>query len=207
MVFEGVYRPGDRVRQDEIATELGVSRIPVREAIIALDREGWVTVEPHRGAFVRGIDADYVRDHYELYGLIFGLMAARVAERAGEAGRAEVVEAAREVAGSDGDDPREFNARNRHFLALLEERAAAPRLTSIARVMTSLVPGNFFRTVPGAIEGQREGVAAVADAIAASDPGGATDAFRTLLHGQGELVVDLLEQRGIFVEPTARARR
>ena len=78
MVFEGEYKPGDRVRQDEIAAELGVSRIPVREAIIALDREGWVTVEPHRGAFVRGIDADYVRDHYELYGLVFGLMASRV---------------------------------------------------------------------------------------------------------------------------------
>ena len=75
-----------------------MSRIPVREAIIALDREGWVTVEPHRGAFVRGIDADYVRDHYELYGLVFGLMASRVAEQADDAGRARLLAAAADVA-------------------------------------------------------------------------------------------------------------
>ena len=68
-----------------------IEAVGVREAIIALDREGWVTVEPHRGAFVRGIDADYVRDHYELYGLVFGLMASRVAERADDAGLARVL--------------------------------------------------------------------------------------------------------------------
>ena len=106
MVFDGEYKPGDRVRQDEIAAELGVSRIPVREAIIALDREGWVTVEPHRGAFVRGIDADYVRDHYELYGLVFGLLAARVAERADDAGLERLLADAAAVAVPPATTPR-----------------------------------------------------------------------------------------------------
>jgi DNA-binding GntR family transcriptional regulator len=198
MVFEGEYKPGDRVRQDEIAAELGVSRIPVREAIIALDREGWVTVEPHRGAFVRGIDADYVRDHYELYGLVFGLMASRVAERSDEAGRERVLVAAKAVASADAGDPGAFNDMNRAFLRTLEEVAAAPRLTSMARVMTSIVPGNFFRQVPGAIDSQRKGVAAAARAIRNGDADKAAAEFRTLLRGQGEAVVELLEARGIF---------
>ena len=198
MVFQGEYKPGDRVRQDEIAAELGVSRIPVREAIIALDREGWVTVEPHRGAFVRGIDADYVRDHYELYGLVFGLMASRAAERSDEPGRERVLVAAKAVASADAGDPRAFNDMNRAFLRTLEEVAAAPRLTSMARVMTSIVPGNFFRQVPGAIDSQRKGVAAVAKAIRNSDPDKAAAEFRTLLRGQGEAVVELREARGIF---------
>ena len=201
MIFAGEYKPGDRVRQDEIAAELGVSRIPVREAIIALDREGWVTVEPHRGAFVRGIDADYVRDHYELYGLVFGLMASRVAERADEEGRTRLRAAAAEVASADPSDPRAFNDRNRAFLATLEEVASAPRLSSMARVMTSIVPGNFFREIPGAIAGQRRGVAAVSTAIEADDPDRAAAEFRGLLRAQGEAVVGLLEARGIFTEP------
>jgi len=205
MVFQGEYKPGDRVRQDEIAAELGVSRIPVREAIIALDREGWVTVEPHRGAFVRGIDADYVRDHYELYGLVFGLMASRVAERADADGKARVLAAAKEVASVEPDDARTFNRRNRAFLAALEEVAAAPRLTSMARVMTSLVPGNFFGEVPGAIDGQRRGVAAVAKAIKAGTPDRAALEFRKLLQAQGEAVVQLLDDRGIFAAPTGPA--
>jgi DNA-binding GntR family transcriptional regulator len=203
MVFDGEYKPGDRVRQDEIAAELGVSRIPVREAIIALDREGWVTVEPHRGAFVRGIDPDYVRDHYELYGLVFGLMASRVAERSDDAGRARLLAAAAEVASSDPGDARAFNDRNRAFLRTLEEVAAAPRLTSMARVMTSIVPGNFFREIPGAVEGQRRGVAAVAAAIDARDPSAASAAFRDLLRSQGEAVVVLLDARGVFTPRSA----
>lgn len=197
MVFDGEYKPGDRVRQDEIVAELGVSRIPVREAIIALDREGWVTVEPHRGAFVRGIDADYVRDHYELYGLVFGLLAARVAERVDDAGIETLLADAAAVA-SAGEDPKAFNDRNRAFLVTLEEVARAPRLTSMARVMTSLVPGNFFREIPGAIDAQRAGVARVSEAIEARDPERASAEFRTLLRGQGEAVVALLESRGIF---------
>jgi DNA-binding GntR family transcriptional regulator len=205
MVFTGEYRPGDRVRQDEIAAELGVSRIPVREAIIALDREGWVTVEPHRGAFVRGIDADYVRDHYELYGLVFGLMAARVAERADADGRARVLDAAKVVAAADTADAKAFNDANRSFLRVLDEVASSPRLTSMARVMTSIVPGNFFREIPGAIDGQRKGIAAVARAVKAADPDAAAAAFATLLRAQGELVVDLLDERGLFAVPPATA--
>jgi DNA-binding GntR family transcriptional regulator len=198
MIFTGEYKPGDRIRQDEIAAELGVSRIPVREAIIALDREGWVTVEPHRGAFVRGIDADYVRDHYELYGLVFGLMASRAAEKADDDGRARLLAAAADVAAADPGDPRAFNNCNRAFLAVLEEVAAAPRLTSMARVMTSIVPGNFFREIPGAIVGQQRGVAEVAAAIEAGEPALAAAEFRSLLRVQGEAVVDLLDSRGIF---------
>src|SRR5215472_18022247 len=64
LIFDGVLKPGQRVPQDEIAHTLGISRIPVREALIALEREGWVTIEMHRGAFISAIDAQAVRDHY-----------------------------------------------------------------------------------------------------------------------------------------------
>src|SRR6478735_8310295 len=108
MVFDGEYKPGDRIRQDEIATDLGVSRIPVREAIIALDREGWVTVEPHRGAFVSGLDAEFIADHFELHGEIVGLLAQRVIERADDDQLGTVVDAATRVAGWEGTDLSEF---------------------------------------------------------------------------------------------------
>ncbi len=204
MVFNGEYRPGDRVRQDEIAAELGVSRIPVREAIIALEREGWVTVEPHRGAFVRGVDAAYVRDHYELYGLVHGLMASRVAERADDDGLRSVLAAAAAVAEAEAD-PAVFNAANRAFLQCLDEAAEAPRLSSMARVMTNVVPGNFFRQIPGAIETQRRGVAAAARALQARDGERARAELRELLRRQGEAVVALLTERGLFSPPVDRA--
>src|SRR5690242_10084762 len=81
LIFDGYLRPHDRVAQDATANVLGISRIPVREALIALEREGWVTIEPHRGAFVNELDEAAVRDHFELYGLTFGLAARRSIER------------------------------------------------------------------------------------------------------------------------------
>src|SRR6266550_2157189 len=75
MIFDGELHPGERVPQDDVAAMLGISRIPVREALIALEREGWVTIEMHRGAFVNALDARSVRDHYELFALVPDAMA------------------------------------------------------------------------------------------------------------------------------------
>lgn len=196
MVFDGDLRPGDRIPQDDIAATLGVSRIPVREAIIALDREGWVTIEPHRGAFVNGLDPGYVRDHYELFGLLFGLTATRVIERADDASLAGVLDAAAALLAAT--DPVAFNTANQTVLRLLNQVAASPRLASIARVMTNIVPGNFFVEVPGAIETQRRGVTTIADAMRARDAEVAAAAFHTMLRAQGEAVVQLLDARGLF---------
>jgi len=65
LIFDQHLRPGDRVPQDDVAQALGISRIPVREALIALEREGWITIEMHRGAFVNDLDEQAVRDHYD----------------------------------------------------------------------------------------------------------------------------------------------
>src|ERR1700761_6216364 len=81
LIFDGVLRQGDRVPQDAIAEVLGLSRVPVREALLSLEREGWGTIKPHRGAFISTLDESVVRDHYELYGHVYGFAAARAAKR------------------------------------------------------------------------------------------------------------------------------
>src|SRR5204862_5993193 len=110
LIFNGELRQGDRVRQDEIARRLGVSRIPVREAIIALDRAGWLTITPHRGAFVHGLDEDSLRDHYELLGLVYGLAARRAVDRAAREARARL-RAAQDALGA-ASTPEELHATN-----------------------------------------------------------------------------------------------
>src|SRR3954447_26746631 len=84
LIFEGRLRPGERIPQEQIAQALGVSRIPVREALIALEREGWVTIEMHRGAFINALDEQAVRDHYELFGLVYSFAARRARTRGGD---------------------------------------------------------------------------------------------------------------------------
>jgi DNA-binding GntR family transcriptional regulator len=196
MIFLGELKHGDRIRQDDIAAELGVSRIPVREAIIALDREGWVSIEPHRGAFVHGLDENSVRDHYELLGHIYALVARRAVAR----GDAEAVAALGDIVTvlKATDDPADFSAVVRTFWRQLIGMAHSRRLTSVIRVMPNLVPDNFFDVVPSAIDVQKRGVAAIVRAIKAGDSEKAAEQCIRLLERQADNVVQLLAERDAF---------
>src|SRR3954467_10878345 len=124
LIFDGDLKPGTRVPQDDIARGLGVSRIPVREALIALEREGWVTIEMNRGAFVNALDARSVRDNYELFGLIYGFAAERALDRSGD----ELIGRLRELkAASVTKDPIEFEAVATAFHAAVVDAAKSPK--------------------------------------------------------------------------------
>ncbi|WP_186056585.1 GntR family transcriptional regulator [Burkholderia gladioli] len=64
-ILRGELPPGAPLRQEALAEELGVSRVPVREAITRLQGEGFVTIIPHKGAYVCAISADEVRETFE----------------------------------------------------------------------------------------------------------------------------------------------
>jgi DNA-binding GntR family transcriptional regulator len=63
-VLSGEIPSGERLKQETLASEFGVSRTPVREALRKLQSSGLVTVEPNRGAVVRGPNARDVREAY-----------------------------------------------------------------------------------------------------------------------------------------------
>lgn len=60
-IIEGNLKPGDHIVEKTLTSELGVSRTPVREALILLEREGLVRSETNRGFFVRVFTADDVQ--------------------------------------------------------------------------------------------------------------------------------------------------
>lgn len=65
-ILKGDFKPGQRLVQDELASLIGVSRMPVREAIKRLEAEGLVTIEPHRGAIVKSFDLQEIEEIYHL---------------------------------------------------------------------------------------------------------------------------------------------
>jgi DNA-binding GntR family transcriptional regulator len=65
-ILHGEYPEGEPLRQDAIAAELGVSRIPVREALRQLEAEGLVTFSPHRGAVVTTMSLPEIAELFEL---------------------------------------------------------------------------------------------------------------------------------------------
>src|SRR5215218_7099701 len=81
-ILNGVYGPGQRLKEMEISRVLGISRSPVREAIQGLANEGLVRIAPQKGAFVANLNATEVAELYEVREAL-EIMAVRLAaERA-----------------------------------------------------------------------------------------------------------------------------
>lgn len=69
-ILSGELGEGAQLRQDMLAEEFGVSRIPIREALMQLDSEGFVRIEPHRGAVVSGLSAEGIRELVQLRAML-----------------------------------------------------------------------------------------------------------------------------------------
>ena len=92
-IFSGRLRPGTKVDQDAVATAMATSRIPVREALIILEREALVVWSPFRGTFVADLTEQDVRDHFALLAGVGKVILKRLRERADPAMMEQVVEA------------------------------------------------------------------------------------------------------------------
>ena len=79
LVLTGKLRSGDRVDRNEIAHELGLSRVPIQEAVVQLEHDGILSTRYHRGAFVERFDESVVLEHHELHGMLTGIASARAA--------------------------------------------------------------------------------------------------------------------------------
>jgi DNA-binding GntR family transcriptional regulator len=81
-IVAGIYSPGERLKNEELAARYKVSASPVREALWALQGEGFVILAPHQGARVRAVDDDFVRNIFEIRSLIEPMYVARFCTRA-----------------------------------------------------------------------------------------------------------------------------
>jgi DNA-binding GntR family transcriptional regulator len=80
-ILDGVYAPGDRLVETQLAGELGVSQAPVREALRELEMLRFVVSEPFKGTRVRGVSREEVVEIYPVRAALEGLAARLAAQR------------------------------------------------------------------------------------------------------------------------------
>jgi DNA-binding GntR family transcriptional regulator len=146
-ILSGEFGPGERLRTASLAKRFGSSRTPVREALVQLEGEGLVDIEPRRGALVRSFASADLIDLYEIRALLEPAAAARAALRAQE----YQLERLRElVTLSDARGGRgrgaidDQIAWNQEIHAIVIEAADSPRLSAALRA-TAGIP-RAFRT-------------------------------------------------------------
>jgi DNA-binding GntR family transcriptional regulator len=75
------YKPGEKLSETRLAQELSLGRSPIRTALVRLEGEGWISVVPQCGTFVRDLSQQEVMDLAELRLLLEAHAAERAAER------------------------------------------------------------------------------------------------------------------------------
>jgi DNA-binding GntR family transcriptional regulator len=128
-ILEGVLPPHARLRQEDLATVFGTSRIPVREALRVLEYEGLAESEPNRGFAVTSLDADQIEEIYDLR-IVLESHATRLAiPLLTDGDVSDLEELYREMQESDGSDAR--LAKREQFYLRLYGVTARPRLVGL----------------------------------------------------------------------------
>jgi DNA-binding GntR family transcriptional regulator len=144
-ILDGQLAPGERLTAGALAARHGTSRTPVREALLLLEREGLVALEPHRGAVVRAFDAADVHDLYEVRALVEPHAAVRAATRIGPAPLARLREICCEAEAVPGAAPAAVAtliALNEELHGIVIQAAGSPRLEAALRAVAG-VPRPF----------------------------------------------------------------
>ena len=134
-IVRGEYGPGHQLKEKELATRLGVSRTPIREALRQLQSEGLAEYRPNRGVFIPEWSAS---DREEIFALRFRLepYAAELAARAIEPEQLDQLRQMAHVmeAATDSDDPDRFDQIslvNNYFHRLLAAASGSTRLDAM----------------------------------------------------------------------------
>lgn len=141
MILSGELAQGARIDQDAVADAHGMSRLPVREALIALEQEGLVVVEPRRGAFVAVLAPQDVLDQYEAYGVVAGIAAAHAAERLDAEQRIALRRAHEQFLRAKGGAVQQRT--NEEFHSIIN-RASGQRLRSTLALLSRSLPSHHY---------------------------------------------------------------
>ncbi len=146
LLLTGQLRSGDRVDRNGIAAALGLSRVPVQEALVQLEHDGILESRYHRGAFVHRFDADVLREHHEVHGLLTGAVSARAATSPRQPVLDELDRSMAIMRGST--NPVEYIEGANLFRDVLVDEYAGPRLRAGIHSSRSFMPNEFWATNP-----------------------------------------------------------
>lgn len=132
-ILDGVYPGGMQLRQAQLAEELGISRIPFREALVQLEAEGLVTTVPHKGSIVAEVSAEDVEEQFAFRALLEPELLRISAPRLNASDFARLHEILQQYSAElRSQDASRWGALNTELHALLLGRADRPRMMAVA---------------------------------------------------------------------------
>lgn len=195
--------PGDRLIERDLAEQLAVSRIPLREAMQRLQQDGLVVVVPRQGAIVSPFTVDDVRDLFDVRESLEVLAARLAAERA-DADGLKLLTAQLETArqATKRKDTPAIAAANAGFHTIIVDLAANPLLESILKPLEARTQWLFHLTKDRDAGVQCREHEEMLDAIASRDPDRAAEsAFHHVHSGRDASLAMAAEWSQTSIDP------
>jgi len=193
-ILEGRYKPGQWLRQEQIAQELKVSQMPVREALKQLSAEGLVEHVPYRGARVMDFSPADLEDLYALRAFLEGRAASFAAQQITPEEIAELKQVHAEIQKhSAPEEVARYRELNRQFHELIFKASRRPYLIRTLSQLWDAFPtmriGNYSRTASQPLAGRDEVDTLEHAAILSALEQGDAQAAETAMHVHIESVL------------------
>jgi DNA-binding GntR family transcriptional regulator len=149
MILRQELPPGQKVTQDDLAKRMGVSTMPVREALLRLSAEGLIAAAPNRSFHVVRTTAADVRDVFWVHSVLAAELTRRATEAADAALVAELTERHSDyMTALESYDRDTMETSNWAFHKAVHEQASAPKLAIVLRNTLRFFP-DFSADIPG----------------------------------------------------------
>lgn len=198
MISAGQLAPGVKLYQERLAEEFGVSRTPIREALLRLEREGLVESQPGRGMFVRGVGGSEIRELYEVREILEPFAARLSCARAGHRDVAAVEAIQRR---HEGTYPRDVAVAFRSNLELHTGLARACGNQPLLRMLESIWHQDaalrifaYYARDPQSVIGMVHEHRQIVDAFTAGDAATVEKLLRRHMQASYQVLVKRLEE-------------
>ena len=190
MIIERKLMPGEKIYQDKLAHEFGVSRTPLVSALKKLEHEKLITAMPRRGFYVRLFSKQEMIHIFELREVLEGLAARKVAMGISDS---QINRLTRFFSGfqasADDIDLKKYREEDRRFHSFIIEVSGGDILSSILETFNILTLGYQFIEQEGLVRPPNETIhehKAIIDAIGKRDPINAEELVRLHLRNSKE---------------------
>lgn len=196
-IMSGHFRPGQFLRLEHIADELGTSTTPVREAMVTLRGQGFLELQPRRGYKVAPLSRQDVQDVFWVMADISAELAYRSVRKLTDAKIEELEEVQRKLDAIQRD-PETAVALNHSFHRLINTASHSHKLEWFLGTAVQYSPLRFYGEIYGWTKATVDDHHPILEALRARD----ADAARAAMHGHithaGELLVEHLSKKGFW---------
>jgi len=205
MILVGDLRSGDQVTQEKLAEDLGVSTMPVREALLRLSHEGFVQGGRGRSFRIAPTTREDIEDIYWVHAALAGELTARACTRIDDETLAEVARVHDNwlTAVSSGNIAA-LERENFEFHRFINLAAGSPKLLMLLRNTLRLIPEHFYSLLPGWMSSSTRGHEEILAALTAHDADTARKVASEHVLEAGRMLVEYFDEQGFWTVPHGR---